>query len=121
MKSFEFEIKGQVPSKANSYKIIMLSGHGSLAKTQALKNYERNFFAQCPCRNAMIEGFFKISIDVFFQSMKSDVDNSLKILLDCLQVCKVIKNDNKCMEIHVRKFKDAENPRCIIKLEEVLE
>jgi hypothetical protein len=40
-------IKGNVPSKSNSYRIITLNGHGSLAKTKALKAYEESFFWQC--------------------------------------------------------------------------
>ncbi|MDR0431063.1 MAG: hypothetical protein LBH58_11360 [Tannerellaceae bacterium] len=40
-------ISGQVPSKSNSYKIITLNNHGSLAKTAALKDYERSFYLQC--------------------------------------------------------------------------
>ena len=31
-------IPGQAPSKSNTYKVITLNGHGSLAKQQALKN-----------------------------------------------------------------------------------
>lgn len=39
--------------------------------------------------------------------------------LDCLQSSKVIKNDNRCVELLMRKFKDVNNPRCVITLEEV--
>lgn len=114
-----FTTIGQVPSKANSYKVITLNGHGSLAKTKALKEYEMSFFMQCPFRNINIDGFFKIEVDVYYKTLMPDLDNALKILLDCLQTCKVIKNDNRCVEIHARKFKDANNPRCTISIEEI--
>ena len=52
--SAAFTIYGQVPSKSNGYKIITISGHSSLAKTKALKDYERKFYLQCPLRGEEI-------------------------------------------------------------------
>ena len=52
-------IYGNAPSKANQYKIITLGGHGSLAKTKALKEYEEKFYLQCSYRNKNIQGFLK--------------------------------------------------------------
>ena len=52
-------IIGQPPSKSNSYRIITISGHGSLAKTAKLKEYEKSFYLQCnKYRNKAISGFF---------------------------------------------------------------
>lgn len=115
----EFTIIGQVPSKANSYKVITLRGHGALGKTKALTDYEKAFYLQCPLRDLNIQGFFKVEFDVFFTTLNHDIDNAAKILLDSLQMCKVIKNDNRCVELKMRKFKDAATPRCIIRIEEV--
>jgi hypothetical protein len=54
-------ILGHTPSKSNSYRIISLCGHGSLAKTSALKEYEKSFYLQCDkYRNKMINGFFEL-------------------------------------------------------------
>ena len=36
-------IRGKIPSKSNCYKIVTLSGHGSLAKQRVLKEYEKTF------------------------------------------------------------------------------
>lgn len=105
-------ILGNVPSKANSYRIITIKGHGSLAKTPAMRKYEQSFFMQCGrYRDRMITGYFKLELDVYFPTMRQDLDNSLKIVLDCLQSCKAIKNDNRCVEIHTRKFIDKKEPR----------
>ena len=110
-------IQGQVPSKSNSYRIVTIRGHGSLAKTSALKEYEKSFFMQCgKLRDRMIEGLFELYIDVYYSSMRPDLDNSLKIILDCLQSVKAIKNDNQCVTITARKFVDKDNPRVLIKL-----
>jgi Holliday junction resolvase RusA-like endonuclease len=105
-------IYGNPPSKSNCYKIISLNGHGSLAKTKALKQYENDFFIQCnKYRNANISGYFEFDIDVYYPSQRADLDNSLKVVLDCLQKVKAIDNDNKCVKIVANKFLDKANPR----------
>lgn len=112
-------IYGQPPSKSNQYRIITLNGHGSLAKTQNTKEYEQNFYKQCSLRDKKIKGFFKLDIDVYFKSNQPDVDNAIKVVLDCLQSCKAILNDRNCMEIHARKLIDKERPRIEFAIEEV--
>lgn len=109
-------IRGTVPSKSNGYKIITIGGHSSLGKTAALKRYEADFFAQCKHRGAMVDEYFTIHLDVFYPSKVADLDNSLKTILDCLQYCKVIKNDRKCVGIVARRFVDKADPRVEITL-----
>lgn len=105
-------IYGNPPSKSNCYRIITLGGHGSLAKTPALKKYENDFFIQCNYyRDKNIDGYFEFEIDVFYPSQRADLDNVLKCCLDCLQKVKAIKNDNKCVKITANKFLDKNNPR----------
>ena len=108
-------VLGNTPSKSNCYRIISLKSkktgktHGSLAKTDAMKKYEDSFYMQVgESRGAMIEEYFEFEIDVYYPSNRSDLDNSLKVVLDCLQKAKVIKNDNKCTHIVARKFIDKE-------------
>ena len=112
-------IYGKIPSKSNSYKIITFNGHASLAKKTALKDYEKSFFMQCPIRNKGIEGYFNLSVDIFYENMRPDLDNSFKILLDCLQKCEAIKNDRYCVQIFARKLIDKLNPRIEFTIEEI--
>ena len=113
-------IYGNAPSKSNCYKIITIGKHASLAKTPALKKYENDFYIQCNhYRNANIKGYFEIYIDVFYPSQRSDLDNSLKCVLDCLQKVKAIENDNKCTKIVARKFLDKTNPRIEFTITEI--
>lgn len=112
-------IYGSIPSKSNQYKIITLNGHGSLAKTKAMKEFENKFYLQCGYRNRNIQGFFELYIDVYFQSNQPDLDNCLKGTLDCLQGCKAIKNDRNCVKIVANKFIDKNNPRLEFTLVEV--
>lgn len=113
-------IYGNTPSKSNCYKIITLGGHGSLAKTAAMKAYENNFYIQCDkYRNKNIAGYFEFHVSVYYPSQRSDLDNSLKVVLDCLQKCKAIANDNKCVKIVAEKYLDVKNPRVEFEIKEV--
>lgn len=112
-------ILGNVPSKSNCYKIITFRSkdpekpsHASLGKTSALLKYEKDFFIQAnQYRNLNIDEYFTFEIDVYYPSQRSDLDNSLKVVLDCLQKIGAIKNDNKCTQIIANKFLDKNNPR----------
>lgn len=116
----EFVIHGQPPSKSNAYKIITIAGHSSLGKTKATKAYEQSFYMQCPMRGAMLDKRFKMQCDVYFASDRPDLDNALKVLLDCLQSCKAIKNDRLCAEIHARKLIDKTDPRIVVEITELM-
>lgn len=117
---------GNAPSKSNCYRIITLEKrispttkqhHSSLAKTSALKAFESAFYMQCgKYRNLNISGHFEFYCRVFYPSMRSDIDNSLKCLLDCLQHAKAIKNDNQCVKVVAEKFIDKVNPRVEFKI-----
>ena len=118
-------IHGNTPSKSNCYRIITMGKgmkkHSSLAKTKALNQYEQDFFIQLPpsLRGIDITGYFEFEIDVFYPSQRADLDNSLKIVLDCLQKTKTIRNDNKCVRIVANKALDKTNPRIEFKIKEL--
>lgn len=113
-------IYGNPPSKSNCYQIVAFNGHASLAKKSALKQYEKDFYIQCnEYRDKNIDGYFEFHVKVFYQSQRQDLDNAMKILLDCLQSCKAIKNDNKCVKIVAEKYLDKINPRVEFELIEV--
>lgn len=105
-------IHGKVPSKSNCYKVVTLMGHGSIAKQEALKLYEKSFYLQCNLyRGKMIKGLFELHIRVFYENQHPDLDNCLKTVLDCLQGCNAIKNDRNCVKIVAEKFIDKKDPR----------
>lgn len=108
-------IHGVCPSKSNAYKI----GPRGMYKSKSLTDYEKKFFIQCRNRGASITGYFEIEVKVFYPSERADLDNSLKITLDCLQACKVIKNDNKCTKIIAEKYLDKVNPRIELTVKEI--
>ena len=112
-------IEGSVPSKSNCYRIVTVAGHASLAKTKALRDYERTFFLQAgPLRRLELQDLFELELKVYYPSMSHDLDNSLKVLLDCLQAKEVraIRNDNRCVRITAEKYIDKRRPRVEMRL-----
>ena len=120
MQQLQMTIAGQVPSKSNCYRVISVAGHGSLAKTKALKAFEQSFFMQCPYRGRGLKSRFELKADVYYSSDRPDLDNALKVLLDCLQACKVIDNDRHCIAIVARKLIDKDRPRVELTLTEII-
>lgn len=116
-----FTILGQPPSKSNCYRVVRIGGHGSLAKSKELKAYETLFSIQIPpwCRGRLLAEPMRVELDCYFKTMANDLDNAAKGVLDCLQQGEVIKNDNKVMELMMRKFVDKKNPRAEITIIEL--
>ena len=113
-------IYGAVPSKSNCYKIVEINGHATLTKKDALKKYENDFYIQCNVyRNAAITGYFELHMDVYYPSQRADLDNSLKVVLDCLQRVRAIKYDRRCTGLVVQKFLDKINHIIEFDLKEV--
>lgn len=109
-------IQGVCPSKSNCYRI----GHKGLFKTPALTKYENAFYLQCNhYRNKKIAGLFELYLDVHYPANRADLDNALKIVLDCLQKVGAIVNDNKCVKIVAQKFISKDNPRIEFELKQV--
>lgn len=109
--ALRFTVEGQPPSKSNSYRVVRVAGHGSLAKTRQLHDYEAAFARQCPASGPALAVPFVLEADIWFASARPDLDNALKVLLDCLQACGVVANDRLCVGITARKHKDAARPR----------
>jgi len=119
-------IYGKVPSKSNSYKIVTLKSregkmYSSLAKGKELKEYEKNFYLQISSelRGLELDGLFEFYVNIYYPSNRLDLDNGMKILLDCLQATRTIKNDNKCVKIVAQKFIDKDRPRVEFEVKEV--
>jgi Holliday junction resolvase RusA-like endonuclease len=117
MKIPEYMITGNCPSKSNCYKVVRLGNRCGLGKQKKLEQYENSFKLQMlQYKYDLIETEFKFIIDVYYDSRRPDLDNALKVVLDCLQKAGAIKNDNKCIEIVAKKHLDKENPRIIFSI-----
>ncbi len=108
-------IKGQVPSKSNGYRIA----NNRLFKSKELKEYEWSFCWQVNNITDSFESKFGITMKIFFQSNRSDLDNAAKVILDCLQTSGIIKNDRNCWQLQMTKEIDKLNPRVEIFIYEI--
>lgn len=106
-------ILGNPPSKANSYRA---SGK-KFYKASKVGTYERSFSLQCNYKGDPIDDRFLAVLDVYVANAGSDLDNTFKVIFDCLQSNGIIKNDNKCYKIIATKHVDKKNPRVEIVLE----
>ena len=113
-------IYGNVPSKSNCYKVTTIGGKARMYKAKALKEYEKSFMYQIGLHKDLnISTHFKLFLRVFYPSARADLDNSLKIVLDCLQMAHTVTNDRNCTEIVAHREIDRENPRIEFEITEL--
>ena len=113
-------IFGQVVSKANSYQVgDDRGGHRHIIKSKEIRYYERRFREQCTIyKGRDIDRHFTLFVAVYESSVRYDLDNALKTILDCLQQVRAIRNDNLCMKIVAEKHLDKHNPRIVFAIQE---
>lgn len=116
-------IHGQIVAKSNHYQAVPgKDGTKRIIKDEVIRSYERSFIDQCKIyRNRHISSRFRLFVRVFHSSMRFDLDNSLKTLLDCLQMVGAIEDDKHCFQIEAEKRIDKYNPRIEFALLEVNE
>ena len=107
-------IMGQIVAKANNYQAVpdRATGGRRIIKNSRVRAYERNFLKQCRVyAGRMIDRPFELIVTVYYLHNNFDLDNSLKTLLDCLQLAGAITNDNLCKRIDATKRIDPYRPR----------
>ena len=114
-------IHGQIIAKANHYQAVPgRNGEKRIIKDEKIRAYERNFMEQCRIyRNKGISSRFRLFVRVWHSSVRFDLDNSLKTLLDCLQMVGAITDDKLCFQIEAEKKIDKYHPRIEFALLEV--
>ena len=116
-------IHGQIIAKANHYQSVPGKfGAKRIIKDEKIRAYERSFMEQCTkYRNRRISSRFRLFVRVWHSSVRFDLDNSLKTLLDCLQMVGAITDDKLCFQIEAEKKIDKYHPRVEFALLEVNE
>ena len=116
-------IHGQIIAKANHYQAVPGKfGAKRIIKDEKIRAYERSFMEQCKkYRNRRISTRFRLFVRVWHSSVRFDLDNSLKTLLDCLQMAGAITDDNLCFQREAEKRIDKRYPRDEYALQEVNE
>ena len=114
---YEARVFGEIPAKANHYQVVLSKGNSKRAriiKDNAVRNYEGWFVRQVKKAPGVprvpICMPFTISVDVCYTNARHDLDNSLKTLLDCIQMAGIIKDDVLCKEIRAKKLVDKYTP-----------
>lgn len=116
-------IHGQIIAKANHYQAVPgKDGTKRIIKDEKIRAYEHSFMEQCKVyRNRRISSRFRLFVRVWHSSERFDLDNSLKTLLDCLQMAGAIADDKLCYQIEAEKKIDKYHPRVEFALQEVNE
>lgn len=116
-------IYGQIIAKANHYQTVPgKGGTKRIIKDEIIRTYERSFMEQCKAyRNRRISSRFRLFVRVWHSSERFDLDNSLKTLLDCLQMVNAITDDKLCYQIEAEKHLDKYQPRIEFAILEVNE
>ena len=106
-------IRGQIVGKSNHYQAVPgRGGTKRIIKDGKIRAYEHSFMQQCRIyRNRGISSRFRLFVRVFHSSVRFDLDNSLKTLLDCLQMVGAITDDKLCFQIEAEKRIDKYDPR----------
>lgn len=92
-------IYGQIIAKANHNQAVPgKSGRKRIIKDEKIRAYESSFVEQCKIyRNKRISSRFRLFVRVWHSSERFDLDYSLKMLLDCLQMVNAITDDKLCL------------------------
>ena len=112
-------IHGQIIAKANHYQAVPgKNGERRIIKDEAIRAYERSFMEQCRIyKDRNVNCYFTLYVAVYESSVRYDLDNALKTLLDCLQMVKAITDDNLCRKIVAEKRIDKYRPRVVFGIE----
>ena len=115
-------IHGQIIAKANHYQAVPgKGGTRRIIKDEKIRAYERSFMQQYRIyRNRRISSRFRLFVRVW-HSVRFDLGNSLKTLLDCLQMVGAITDDKLCFQVEAEKRIDKYHPRIEFALVEVNE
>jgi Holliday junction resolvase RusA-like endonuclease len=113
----KFVVYGEPASKANSRRLVHFRRRPMFIKSQKALDYSGAFKLQAAnvCKNMFLKDVV-VSIKIYYQSRRPDLDESL--ILDLMQGI-VYKNDRQVKEKHVYWGLDKECPRTEISVQEI--
>ena len=111
MSEVSFTVYGQPCSKANSRRLVKFGEKPAFIKSKKALEYEKDFKKQCPKLDKLIEGDVEVTIVIWYESRRPDLDES--IILDCMQNA-IYKNDRQVKIKHIYWQLSVLNPRAKI-------
>lgn len=120
--SVSWTVYGQLVSLKNRRRLLKSRKTGKLfpAKSGEAEKYARDFYWQVPVdyrdlQLGSLKSPLRLIVTVYYRTRRSDLDVGL--LLDCLQLAGVIRNDRFVIEQHLYAAVDRNNPRVELTLE----
>ena len=106
-------ITGQIASKANRRRLVVLGGHPRSIKSAPALAWAASAKAQISAmyQGEPYDGDVALYATIYYASRRPDLDESL--LMDALQGV-VIRNDRQIREKHIWGSVDKANPRCVV-------
>ncbi len=88
------------------------SGNGKIYKSDASKHYRSELLVEAHKAgiHEPLTGDLVVSVDVYRPQKRGDLDNRLKVLLDCMNDV-VFQDDEQIVEIHARRFEQPKLKR----------
>lgn len=111
-----FEVLGEPASKANSRRLVNIKGRIIPIKSQKALDYVKGFQAQCPKLAPLIEGPVHVNIEIWYASMRPDLDES--VVLDAMQGL-IYVNDRQVWSKYVVRRIDPTQPRIVADVQDV--
>lgn len=111
--SWSRTIYGELASKANSRKSVLINGVPRFIKSDKARRYLEDFARQCPQLNPIFLSDLYVEARIYYRTRRPDLDESL--LLDALQG-RVYKNDRQVRKKLVEWALDADNPRTELRI-----
>lgn len=106
-------IYGNAVGKKNHYSAATRKdGTAYIYKDDVLKAYEAEFCRQCSLyKEKRISAPFTLYLGWYTDSTRQDIDNVLTSVLDCLQSCGAIANDQLCRKVVAERRPAKGKPR----------
>jgi crossover junction endodeoxyribonuclease RusA len=104
-----------LPPSANRY---WRNFQGRTVKSQEARNYQAQvgWLAKVAGLSEPLDGDISVSLRVYRQQRRGDLDNRIKVILDSLQGI-AYEDDNQVVELHAYRYDDKENPRVVVQVE----
>jgi Holliday junction resolvase RusA-like endonuclease len=110
----DFTISGEPASAKNQRRIVQVHGKPRIIKSKKAFSYIRQFDAQCPVLDPLIESDVALRVDVWYASRRPDLA-CMDLIQDLLQN-KIYVNDRQVKASMSVWNLDRENPRARIRL-----
>ncbi len=115
--TFTRTVYGELASKSNSRKIVIIGGRPAVIKSAKARAYCADFMRQVGRRlNPIFTCDVVLKASVYYASQRPDLD--IALLMDCLQfgsekhpMANIISNDRQVKELHVFHGIDKVKPR----------